>query len=261
MKRAVARIWEAILDNIGAAITVAVFGAVSALYAPLRSRLANWAVALWTWLLSFQVVALPGVLWFIIGVALVVVVYWVLRGIVVEQRAAQRKTPGHQADNRSTPEWVQTVGAKLDDLIVDLRPCFESGGYQTSIFEAFHSTKATTQDDLWNQTHYHLIILEAWFNSWNNMRRAVEPQRTPEILAQQVESLNSFLYLMGLALPDVSRRIAKFAPDDYALASCRAVADRYNRFLTEYEALLRRLPPEMELNPSPHGSEHVFTRL
>ena len=205
-----------------------------------------------TWLVTLHSVTLSGVFWLTIIVALAFVVNWTIRRSVMQRRATQSK---------ALPGWAQAVGAKLDDLILDLWPCFEPGGNQTSIYEAFHSTQAT-KDDLWNQTHYQLIILGAWFKSWDSMRRAVVTRRTVEILAQQLESLNSFLYMLGLVLPDVSRRIAKLTPDDFRLVSCKAAVERYNRFLNEYEALLRRLPQEMELTPPPSlAREHVFTRL
>jgi hypothetical protein len=258
LRRAVTRIWEAILDHIGAAIGASIVALLVTLYAPLRSRLANWAVAVWTWLLSLQVVALPGVLWFITGVALVLVVYWTLRGFVVERRAA--KVPGQQADNRSTPEWVQTVGAKLDDLILDLQPCFAVGSHR-SIYEAFHSSSETKNDPLWNQTHYLLNVLGAWFHAWDDMRQAIGPHRTPEVLVEQIKSLNVLLMNLGnLVAPDVSKRFENFPADHYARVAFRPVADRYNHFLTEYEALLRRLPKEV-IDPSPLGKERVFIRL
>ncbi len=52
---------------------------------------------------------------------------------------------------------------------------------------------STTRDDLWNQTHYLLHIMGAWFNAWDRMRLAVGTRRTPEVLAEQFESLNEIL--------------------------------------------------------------------
>ncbi len=154
---------------------------------------------------------------------------------------------------------VRTVGAKLDDLILDLRPCFAFGNH-TSIYEAFHLS-STTKDELWNQTHYLLHVLGEWFRDWDNMRQVVGTRRTPEVLVQQFESLNALLENMGLVAPDVSRRFEDFPADHHARLSFRPVADRYNHFLTGYEAMLRRLPQEVGINPPPLGGERFFVRL
>lgn len=155
---------------------------------------------------------------------------------------------------------VRTWGAKLDDLILDLQPCF-AVGKGTSIYETFHLSSAT-KDESWNQTHYLLHAIGAWFHAWDDMRQAIGTRRTLEILVRQFESLNGILIQLGyVALPDVSRRFASLAPEDYALVSFRAMANRYNHFLTEYEALLRRLPQEAGLNPLLLHRPCFFTRL
>jgi hypothetical protein len=260
VRRAVTRIWEAILDNIGTTIGAALVALFIALYALLRSGLPNWAVALRIWLLSLHIVALPGVVWLVASVALVLVVYWTVRGFVTQRRAAQPKTAEHEADDQSMPEWVRAVGAKLDDLILDLQPCFAVGSHR-SIYEAFHSSSETKNDPLWNQTHYLLHVLGAWFHAWDDMRQAIGPYRPPEVLVEQIKSLNALLMNLGnLVAPDLSKRFENFPTDHYARVAFRPVADRYNHFLTEYEALLRRLPKGV-LDPSPLGKERVFIRL
>ncbi len=104
MKRAITRIWEAILDNIGAAIAVAIFGVFSALYAPLRSQLASYAIALRSWLFSPQVVVLPGVVW-----TLAVLILLVLLIHAYDQtrpgriRLASRPTPVQAVTVRPPP--------------------------------------------------------------------------------------------------------------------------------------------------------------
>ena len=169
---------------------------------------------------------------------------------------------------RSRPFWqrpriwriVRTWGAKLDDLVLDLQPFFAVGD-QTSLYETFHLSSAT-KDESWNQTHYLLYAIGAWFRSWNAMRQAVGTRRTPEVLVRQFESLNGILIQLGyVALPDMSRRFASLAPENYAHVPFRATADRYNHFLTEYEALLRRLPQEAGLSPLLLGRPPFFTRL
>ncbi len=155
---------------------------------------------------------------------------------------------------------VRTVGAKLDDLVLDLWPCFAVIGRHTSIYEAFHSS-GETRDELWNRTHYLLHVLGAWFREWDDMRQAVGTRRSPEVLVQQFKSLNALLENVGLVAPDVSRRFENFPADHYARMSFRPVADRYNHFLTEYEALLRRLPQEVGIDPSPLAGERFFIRL
>jgi hypothetical protein len=204
--------------------------------------------ALRTWLVTLHSVTLWGVLWLSIVVALVLVVYWAVRGFVGQRRATQ-----------PMPEWVEAVGAKLDDLILDLQPCLVTGNH-TSIYEAFHSS-STTRDELWNQTHYLLSVVGAWFREWDGMRQAVGTQRTPKILVQQFESLNALLMNLGLVAPDVRKRFEDFPANHHARVSFGPVADRYNHFLTEYEALLRRLPQEAGLNPPPLGGERIFIRL
>lgn len=155
---------------------------------------------------------------------------------------------------------VRTLGAKLDDLVLDLQPCFAVGD-QTSLYETFHLSSAT-KDESWNQTHYLLYAIGAWFRAWDDMRQAVGTRRTLEVLVRQFESLNGILIQLGyVALPDMSSRFASLGPEDYALVPFRAVADRYNHFLTEYEALLRRLPQEAGLNTLLLDRTRFFTRL
>jgi len=159
-----------------------------------------------------------------------------------------------------TGRIVQTVGAKLDDLILDLHPCL-AVGKGTSIYESFHSM-STTRDELWNRTHYLLQVVGMWFQTWDRMRLAVGIRRTPEILAQQLESLNWILIAMDLVAQDLSKRFGSLAPDDYARQPYKAAADRYNAFVTAYEALLRRLPQDVGLvYPQPLGKERIFVRL
>ncbi len=93
------------------------------------------------------------------------------------------------------------------------------------------------------------------------MRQAVGTRRTPEVLVQQFESLNTILTHLGLVAADVNKSFMNLTPGHYALVSYKAVADRYNHFLTEYEALLRRLPQEVGIDPSPLGGERFFIRL
>jgi hypothetical protein len=161
--------------------------------------------------------------------------------------------------NRAT-RFVHPVGAKLDDLVLDLQPCFDVGKH-TSIYEVFHLMRST-QDELWNQTHYLLHVIGMWFSSWDRMRVAIGTRRTPEILAEQLESLNWILIAMELVAQDLSKRFARLTPDDHARMPYKAVADRYNLFVTNYESLLRRLPQDVGLvGPSPLGKERIFVRL
>ncbi len=169
---------------------------------------------------------------------------------------------------RKKPFWwrprvgriVRTVGAKLDDLVLDLQPCFAVIGSHTSIYEAFHSS-SETMDELWNRTHYLLHVVGVWFREWDDMRQAVGTRRTPEVLVVQFKSLNALLESLGLVAPDVSRRFEGFPADHYARMTFRPVADRYNHFLTEYEALLRRLPQEVGIDRPSLKGEHFFIRL
>jgi hypothetical protein len=168
---------------------------------------------------------------------------------------------------RNKPFWqrprsgriVRAVGARLDDLLLDLRPCFVLGKH-ASILEAFWSS-STTQDEEWKRTYYVLNVIESWFLKWDSMRQAVGTLRTPEVLVQQFESLNMILTHLGFVAADVSKGFANLAPGDSALMSFKAVADRYNHFLTEYEALLRRLPQEVGIDPPHFGRDHFFIRL
>ena len=111
-------------------------------------------------------------------------------------------------------------------------------------------------------THYPLHVWGVWFRKWDDMRQAVGTRRTPEVLVEQIESLNALLMSLGdLVAPDVSKRFENFSADHYARVAFRPVADRYKHFLTEYEHLLRRLPQEVGLDPSPLGKERVLIRL
>jgi lysylphosphatidylglycerol synthetase-like protein (DUF2156 family) len=261
VRRAVTRIWEAILDNIGAAITVALVGAVSALYTPLRSRLANWAIAVWTWLLSLQVVALTGFVWLVTSVALVLVVYWTVRGFVTQRRAAQPKTAEYEADDQSMPEWVRAVGAKLDDLILDLRPCFALGE-PTSIQQVFYDLTLPTRGQSWDRVHDVLNVLGAWFRAWDRLHQTVGASQPPKVLIEQIRSLYDLLMYAGLILPEARKPIATIAQDSPAYIIYKATADRYNTFLTNFEGLLRRLPTELGILDDPIvGKEHFFIRL
>jgi hypothetical protein len=154
---------------------------------------------------------------------------------------------------------VRAVGAKLDDLILDLQTCFALSN-QTSILAAFWSSR-TTVDEASNKTYYVLNVITAWFLEWDKMRQAVGTRRTPEVLVQQFESLNAILTNLGLIAADVSKSFLNLAPGNSALVTFKAVADRYNHFLTAYEALLRRLPQEVGIEPPPFGGEHFFIRL
>jgi hypothetical protein len=155
---------------------------------------------------------------------------------------------------------VHAIGSKLDDLIIDLQPCFDVGKH-TSIYEAFQLMRST-QDEFWNQTHYLLHVIGMWFSAWDRMRQANGTHRTAEVLAEQLESLNWILIAMELVAQDLSKRFAHLTPDDHARMPYKAVADRYNAFVTNYEALLRRLPEGVGLvGPSPLGKERIFVRL
>ncbi len=155
---------------------------------------------------------------------------------------------------------VRMVGAKFDDLILDLQPCFVLGE-RTSILGAFYES-GKTRDEAWNRVHDVLNVVGAWFREWDSMRQVIGIRRSPEVLVRQFKSLNEILTHLGLAAGEVSKRFGNLAPGDYALVPYRATADRYNRFLTEYEALLRRLPQEVGiLDTPPLGGERFFIRL
>lgn len=169
---------------------------------------------------------------------------------------------------RNKPLWirpriariVRAVGARLDDLILDLQPCFALGE-QTSILQVFYGS-GPTRDESWNRVHEMLNVLGAWFHEWDAMRRAVGIRRTPEILIRQFEALNALLTYFGLFVAgEIGKRFEDLGPDQVARAPYRVVADRYNGFLTEYESLLRRLPQEVGIEPPPLGREHFFIRI
>jgi hypothetical protein len=152
------------------------------------------------------------------------------------------------------------VGTKFDDLILDLQPCF-APGERTSILGAFYES-GTTRDESWNRVHDVLNVIGAWFREWDGMRQAIGVRRTPEVLVRQFKSLNEILIYLGLVAGEVSKRFANMAQDHYGRVPFQAMADRYNHFLTGYEAMLRRLPQDVGvLDPSPLGGERFFVRF
>ncbi len=169
---------------------------------------------------------------------------------------------------RNRPVWrrpharrvVGTVGSKLDDLVLDLQPCFAMGE-QTSALQVFYGS-GPIRDESWNRVHEVLTVLGAWFREWDSMRQVIGTRRTPEVLIRQFESLNVILTLLGVFVgPEMAKRFAGLPLDHYAFVSYRALADRYNGFLTNYEGLLRRLPQEVGIEPPPLGGERFFIRL
>jgi len=152
------------------------------------------------------------------------------------------------------------VGSKLDDLILDLQPCFALGE-QTSVLQVLNqSLSVSTTGESWNRLVETLSVLTAWFQAWDDSRQAIGNRRTPEILVSQLKSLNVMLSYMGFFVSEVLRRRFEGAPD-YMRATYKAMTDRYNHFLTEYEGLLRRLPQEVGIDPPPFGGQHFFIRL
>lgn len=153
------------------------------------------------------------------------------------------------------------VGAALDNLVLDLRPCFALGE-PTSIQRVFYDLTVPVRDESWNRVHDVLNVLGAWFRGWDRSRQAAGPRRSPEVLIEQIRSLCDFLIQTGLILPEARKPIATLPQDRPAYILYRATADRYNKFLTDFEAFLRRLPEELGVLDSPiTGREHFFIRL
>jgi hypothetical protein len=119
-----------------------------------------------------------------------------------------------------------------------------------------------TRDDSWNQTHYLLHVAGEWFKTWDRHAAGGWYSSNAPSPGQQFESLNGILTEVGLVTPDLSKRHESLPPGDYARIPYKAVADRYNGFLTNHEALLRRLPQDVGLlDPPPLSGECFSVRL
>ncbi len=153
---------------------------------------------------------------------------------------------------------VRTVGEKLDDLVRDLQPCFAPGEH-TSILQVFYQA-GPTRDESWNRVHEVLNVLGAWFREWDAMRQMIGVHRTPEILIRQFESLNAILAYVGLFVAEELHKRVQAGPE-HVRVTYEATVGRYNHFLNQYEGLLRRLPQEVGIDPSPLGGQHFFIRL
>jgi hypothetical protein len=156
-----------------------------------------------------------------------------------------------------TSQIVRAVGAKLDDLILDLQPCFALNE-QTSLLQVLYQS-SPTRNGSYNRLFETMNVLAAWFRAWNDSRQAIGDRRTPEILVNQLQSLIVILNYLGFYVSEGLRKRFEGAPD-YALVTYRAMTERYNRFLTDYEGLLRRLPQDVGIE-SPLGGQHFFIRL
>lgn len=155
---------------------------------------------------------------------------------------------------------ARAVGTKLDDIIANLQPCFKTGEY-VSIQQVFYDA-TPIKDQLSNYLYRELIVLGAWFNSWDDMRIAIGRRRTAHILVQQIRTLYDLLIYAGRTMPEVTKAVAGLPPDDHVSIRYQTTRDWYNRFLTDFEALLRRFPEEVGiLDPPVMGSEHFFVRL
>jgi hypothetical protein len=155
---------------------------------------------------------------------------------------------------------IRTLGERLDDLIINLRPCFVLGE-PTSILQVFYDS-TPTRPDSWNHIHDVLNVLGAWFRGWDGIREAVGPNRTPQVLIQQIQSLNDFLTYLGMTLPEVRKIVIALPEGHHAYLLYKVTADRFNHFLTEYEAWLRRLPDEVRIpRPPIAGTQHFFIRF
>jgi hypothetical protein len=118
------------------------------------------------------------------------------------------------------------------------------------------------RDESWNRIHEVLNVLGAWFRGWNRTRQAIGPRQSPAVLFQQIRSLYDFLTYTGFILIDVRKFIDVLPSNHPASLRCKVTADWYNRFPTDFEDLLRKLPEDVGiLDPPVMGTEHFFIRF
>jgi hypothetical protein len=161
---------------------------------------------------------------------------------------------------RRAAKTAGTIGAALDSLITKLRPCFMLGE-PISIQQIFYEA-TPMRDQSWNRIHDVLNVLGAWFRGWDRMREAAGSHRSAAVLFQQIRSLYDFLTCTGFILIDIRKLIDALPSDSPASLRCKVTSDWYNRFLTDFEDLLRRLPQDMGVLDDPvMGREHFFIRF
>jgi hypothetical protein len=119
------------------------------------------------------------------------------------------------------------VGSKLDDLILDLQPCFALGE-QTSVLQVLNqSLSVSTTGESWNRLVETLSVLAALFQAWDDSRKATANRRTPEVLVSQLKSLNGILSYMGFFVSETLRRRFEGAPD-YMRETYKVMIGRYS---------------------------------
>ena len=158
-------------------------------------------------------------------------------------------------------EVLKSLPAALDDCVTDLGACFSIPG--PASFTRVLWNLGIGQPEEWKVANDTLSVAQAWFQGWNTMRRAVGENVTPEFFAAEIESLNKLLFWTGRGGERLVALFALVPETDLIRKQMHGLVESYNRFLGNYEALLRRLPTELNVQDvrTVAGMEVFFVRL
>jgi hypothetical protein len=106
-------------------------------------------------------------------------------------------------------------------------------------------------------------MLASWFEGWDEMQQAVGERMTPEFFVRSLENLNRLLFWTSHTGEELSDLVDLTPKNDLIRKPMHALVNKYNDFLTKYEAFLRRLPSDLGMRPlAPvEGMEAFFGRL
>ena len=156
---------------------------------------------------------------------------------------------------------LRELPAKLRDCVTDLRACFAPRGPASFIHVV--SNLGLEQTDQWRYVNDRLSMARSWFQAWDEMQRAVGEQMNPEFFVRSLEGLNDLLFWTSHSGEHLSGLVDQTPKKGLIRKPMHALVDKYNAFLTNYEAYLRRLPEELGvggMSPAP-GMEKFFLRL
>ena len=156
---------------------------------------------------------------------------------------------------------LKELPVKLRDCVTDLRACYTLRGPASLVYVV--SSLGLEQTDQWRYVYDRLCMARAWFETWDEMQRTVGDQMNPEFFVKTLEGLNDLLFWTGHSGEHLSKLVDQTPKNDRIRTPMHALVDKYNAFLTNYEAYLRRLPDELGvkgMHPAV-GMEMFFVRL
>lgn len=192
----------------------------------------------------------------------------VIRGIATEATKAflGELLPKALQTLRTAWPWkrrrlLKQLPAKLRECATDLRACFTLQG--PASFIHIVSNLGLDQNDQWRFVNDRLAMAQAWFEGWDEMQQATGENMTPEFFVSSLENLNTLLFWTSHTGEELSKLVDQTRKENTIRRPMHALVDKYNAFLTNYEAYLRRLPEELgvrRMSPA-QGMERFFVRL